>query len=72
MWFKIINCHHRNTVFLLHIYLLCDFTGEGNNSPYKTEKNCAFPGQSHDKTEIFGKNYKFSTQSGQKGEKIPF
>ena len=40
--------------------------------PYKTEKNRAFPGQPHGKTEIFRKNYKFSTQGGQKGEKIPF
>ena len=39
---------------------------------YKMEKNRAFPGQSHGKTEIFGKNYKFSTLNGQKGEKIPF
>ena len=36
------------------------------------EKNRAFPGQSHGKTEIFRKNYKFSTLNGQKGEKIPF
>ena len=40
--------------------------------PYKTEKNCAFPSQLHGKTEIFHQNYDFSTQGGQKGEKIPF
>ena len=40
--------------------------------PYKTEKNRAFPDLPHSKTEIFCKNYKFSTLSGQKGEKIPF
>ena len=72
MWFKIINCHHRNTVFLLYIYLLCDFTGEGNTFPYKTEKNCAFPSHPHGKMEIFRKIYDFSTPTGQKGEKIPF
>ena len=36
------------------------------------EKNCPFPGSPHGKTEIFRKNYKFSTLNGQKGEKIPF
>ena len=40
--------------------------------PYKTEKYRAFPGQPHSKTEIFRKNYEFSTLNGQKGEKIPF
>ena len=40
--------------------------------PYKTEKNRAFPGQPHGKTEIFHQNYNFSTLNGQKGEKIPF
>ena len=44
----------------------------GNTFPYKTEKNPRFPGQPRGKTEIFRKNYKFSTLNGQKDEKIPF
>ena len=60
------------SLFVFYIQLLCDFMGQSNTFPYKTEKNRLFPGQPHDKTEIFRKNYEFSTLNGQKGEKIPF
>ena len=51
----------------------CDYSHyKVSTFPYKTEKNRTFPGPPHGKTEIFRKNYDFSTFNGQKGEKIPF